>query len=203
VRVGIHHSQAFGKQSHGGKLVLSGDTRDCCDGIRHTAPRFLVYIVVMLDPETHVTLTAVGRRPRTFVVVDGSERGWRAMAWAIGYARSRGIPVLDLVTQAGPWQHVPDAGQLCALMATEFPRIDRAALRQTLVDTARQFCAVDGIKLAVTGESCETPRELVRLAQRECADLVVLSGIGSFPRWGARRMAARLMRRGIPVAVIP
>jgi translation initiation factor 2B subunit (eIF-2B alpha/beta/delta family) len=88
-------------------------------------------------------------------------------------------------------------------MATEFPRIDRAALRQTLVDTARQFCAIDGIRLTVSGESCETPRDLVRLAQRERADLVVLSGRGSFPRWGARRMAARLMRRGIPVAVIP
>jgi hypothetical protein len=88
-------------------------------------------------------------------------------------------------------------------MATEFPRIDRAALRQTLVDTARQFCAIDGITLAPCGESCESPRDLVRLAQRERADLVVLSGIGSFPRWGARRMAARLTRRGIPVAVIP
>jgi hypothetical protein len=163
----------------------------------------LVYIIDMLDPETHVTLTALDRRPRTFVVVDGSDRAWRALAWAIGYARTRGIPVLDLVTQAGPWQHLPDAGQLCALMATEFPRIDRAALRQSLIDTALEFCALDGIKLAVSGESCESPRDLVRLAKRERADLVVLSGIGSFPRWGARRMAARLMRRGIPVAVIP
>ncbi len=163
----------------------------------------MVYIVEMLDPETHVTLTAVGRRPRTLVVVDGSERAWRALAWAIGYARSRGIPVLDLVTQAGPWQHIPDAGQLCALMATEFPRIDRTALRQSLIDTARQFCAVDGITLAVSGEHCDSRRDLVRLAKRERVDLVVLSGIGSFPRWGARRMAGRLMRRGIPVAIIP
>jgi nucleotide-binding universal stress UspA family protein len=157
----------------------------------------------MLDPETHVTLTAVARRPRTLVVVDGSDRSFRALAWAVGYARSRGITALDLVTHSGPWQHVPDAGQLCAFMATEFPRVDRTALRQTLIDTARQFCAIDDISLSVSGASCETPRDLVRLAKREQADLVVLSGIGSFPRWGARRMATRLMRRGIPVAVIP
>ncbi len=163
----------------------------------------MVYIVVMLEPETHVTLTATGRRPRTLVVVDGSERAWRALAWAVGYARSRGIPALDLVTHAGPWSHVPDAGQLCALMATEFPRVDRAALRQSLIDTARQFCAIDGIQLAVSSQCCDSARDLARLAQRERADLVVLSGVGSFPRWGARRIAAHLMRRGIPVAVIP
>ncbi len=157
----------------------------------------------MLDPETRVTLAAVDRRPRTLVVVDGSDRGWRALAWAIGYARSRQIPVLDLVTQAGPWQHLPDAGQLCALMATEFPRVDRAALRHSLIETAGELCAGDGIQLCVSGESCDGARDLVRLTQRERPDLVVLSGIGSFPRWGARRIAARLMRRGIPVAVIP
>jgi hypothetical protein len=157
----------------------------------------------MLDPETHVTLSAVGLRPRTFVVVDGSERAWRALAWAVGYARCRQIPVLDLVTQAGPWQHVPDAGQLCALMTTEFPRIDRAALRQSLIDTAHEFCAGDGVKLAVGRDICASAGDLVRLARRERPDLVVMSGIGSFPGWGARRTAARLMRRGIPVAVIP
>ena len=157
----------------------------------------------MLDPETHVTPTALERRPRTLVLLDGSERSWRALAWAVGYARSRQIPVLELVTQSGPWQHVPDAGQLCALVATEFPRVDRAALRQSLIDTAREFCRGDGIALHDSGQTCESSRDLVRLAQRDRADLVVLSGIGSFPTSGARRMAARLMRRGIPVAVIP
>jgi nucleotide-binding universal stress UspA family protein len=163
----------------------------------------LVYIVDMFDPETHVTSAALDLRPRTMVVLDGSERSWRALAWAVGYARSRQIPVLELVTQAGPWQHVPDAGQLCALVATEFPRVDRAALRQSLIDEAREFCSGDGIRLQISPETCESRRDLVRLAQRERADLVVLSGIGSFPGVGARRIAARLMRRGIPVAVIP
>jgi nucleotide-binding universal stress UspA family protein len=157
----------------------------------------------MLDPETHVTSTALDRRPRTLVVLDGSERAWRALAWAVGYARSRQIPVLELVTHAGPWQHVPDAGQLCALVATEFPRVDRAALRQSLIDSAREFCSGDGIALHVSDQTCESSRDLVRLAQHDRADLVVLSGMGSFPAFGARRIAARLMRRGIPVAVIP
>jgi nucleotide-binding universal stress UspA family protein len=165
--------------------------------------RPLVYIVDMLEPETHVTSAALDLRPRTMVVLDGSERSWRALAWAIGYARSRQIPVLELVTQSGPWQHVPDAGQLCALVATEFPRVDRVALRQSLIAAAREFCSGDGIALHVSGETCESARDLVRLARRERADLVVLSGIGSFPGFGARRIAARLMRRGIPVAVIP
>ncbi len=163
----------------------------------------LVYIVDMLDPETHVTSAALDLRPRTLVVLDGSERSWRALAWAVGYARSRQIPVLELVTQAGPWQHVPDAGQLCALVATEFPRVDRAALRQSLIDSAREFCSGDGIALRVSEQTCESSRDLLRLARRERADLVVLSGIGSFPGLGARRIAARLMRHGIPVAVIP
>jgi nucleotide-binding universal stress UspA family protein len=157
----------------------------------------------MLDPETHVTPTALDRRPRTLVVLDGSERAWRALAWAVGYARSRQIPVLELVTQAGPWQHIPDAGQLCALVATEFPRVDRAALRESLIKEAREFCSGGGVALRVSGQTCESARDLVRLAQRERADLVVLSGMGSFPAIGARRIAARLMRRGIPVAVIP
>jgi nucleotide-binding universal stress UspA family protein len=182
-------------------VIVTSNVNDCLPG---DSP--LVYIVDMLDPETHVTSAALDVRPRTLVVLDGSERSWRALAWAIGYARSRQIPVLELVTQSGPWQHVPDAGQLCALVATEFPRVDRAALRQSLIAAAREFCSScsdGGIALHVSGETCESARDLVRLARRERADLVVLSGIGSFPGFGARRIAARLMRRGIPVAVIP
>jgi hypothetical protein len=181
----------------------AGGLRDKQLSVCLPAASDLVYIVDMLDPETHVTPTALDRRPRTLVVLDGSERAWRALAWAVGYARSRQIPAIELVTQAGPWQHVPDAGQLCAFVATEFPRVDRVALRQSLIEAAREFCSGDGIALHVSNETCNSSRDLVRLAQRERPDLVVLSGIGSFPAAGARRIAARLMRRGIPVAVIP
>jgi nucleotide-binding universal stress UspA family protein len=161
----------------------------------------------MLDPETQITSTDIDRRPRALVVVDGSERAWRALAWALGYARSRHIPVLDLVTRPGPWQHVPDAGQVCALMATEFPRVDREAIHRSLIDSAREFCAgggsAVGVDVRVTGRRCDSSRELLKLVRRDRPDLVVLSGTGSLFGIGRRRTAARLMRRGVPVVVIP
>jgi nucleotide-binding universal stress UspA family protein len=157
----------------------------------------------MLDPETRITSAALDRRPRALVVVDGSERAWRALSWAVGYARSRHIAVLDLVTQPGPWALVPDAGQVCALMATEFPRVDREAVRRSIIETAREVCAGVEIDLCVSARHCDSTRDLVRLARRERPDLVVLSGVRSFPRFGAGRVASRLMRSRIPVVVIP
>ena len=150
-----------------------------------------------------VTPTALSRGPRAFVVVDGSDRAWRALAWAVGYARSRHIAVLDLVTHPGPWQHVPDVGQVGALMATEFPRVDPEALRQSIVAAARALCHGTDVDVRVAPERCASPGDLIRLARRERPDLVVMSRVGTLPWMGTRKVISRLMRSGIPVTVIP
>ncbi len=150
-----------------------------------------------------VTPTAVAVGPRALVIVDGSDRAWRALAWAVGYARSRQINALDLVAHPGPWQHVPDAGQVGALMAIECPRVDPEAIRQDIVLTAREMCADNDIAVRLAPGRCNSPGDLIRLARRERPDLVVLGRMGSLPWMGTRRVVSRLLRSGIPVTVVP
>ncbi len=151
----------------------------------------------------HVTPTAVARGPRAMVVVDGSDRSWRALAWAVGYARSRRISALEIVAYPGPWHHFPDAGQLCALMATDFPRVDPESVRQSILSTARTLCAEDGLDITVTRGRCDSSRDLARLAERERPDLVVMSRFGSLSKMATRKVVSRLMRNGIPVTIVP
>ncbi len=157
----------------------------------------------MLDPEIQVTSSVSEYSPRALVVVDGSKGGWNALAWAVGYARSRGIGRLEATLYTGGWHYVPCAGEASALMPAELSTVAQEAAWRNTVQSAREFCADSGLQLAFSGRHCRSSRELVNVARRDRPDLVVLGHLGSARRAGTRFIASRLIRRGIAVAVIP
>ena len=156
----------------------------------------------MLDPR----LAAEGRPTRSrrlaFAVVDGSDHGWRALAWTIGYAGALDGTAVHVVAhvRALPWFLGAEeaSGILLTQSVTGDPEAPKSLLR-----AARSACLEAGV--ATTG-SCTTggsTRQLIRLAGERRPDIVVLGSMGVFTGLATRRISAALSRRGIPVMIVP
>lgn len=142
------------------------------------------------------------QEPRVVAVVDGDDRSWRSLAWAVGYARARGSTGIEILPFLRSWERLLSATQTTHF-AGSVPHVDYGAARREIVDTARSICTDGGIEPhVVNGDVCNS-RDLRWLIRDRRPDFVVVGRAGGLLWLSAKRTVSTLTKNGIPVIVIP
>lgn len=144
-----------------------------------------------------------GRQPRVLAVVDDSAQGWRSLAWAVGYAGTRGLPSVEVVAFLRTWERLRNAAQVASLCCPDLPHIDYEAAQRDIAATAHEICLDGGIEPRVRRKAIGSSHELVRTIRRDPPDFVVINRESGLSWLGLRRAVSGLTRSGIPVVVIP
>lgn len=139
--------------------------------------------------------------PVVVVGVDGSDRSWRAVAYAAGVARCRELPARMICVYVAPpcgwWEAlVPQLEPAVQAAGAEIA----AALRAGLADRLDQ----DGLDWEFHNCRGSPYLELTKIACAVQADTVVVGATGSIARRLIGSIAVRLVRcRQWPVIVVP
>jgi hypothetical protein len=142
------------------------------------------------------------QEPRVVAVVDGADRSWRSLAWAVGYARARGSTSIEIIPFLRSWERLLNAAQTTHFTGT-VPRVDYGAVRRDIVDTAGSICFDGGIDPHVmNGDVCNS-RDLRWMIRDRRPDFVVVGRPGGLTWISAKRTVSTLTKNGIPVIVIP
>jgi hypothetical protein len=144
-----------------------------------------------------------GRQPRILAVVDDSVQGWRSLAWAVGYAGTRGLTSIEVVAFLRTWERLRNAAQVSSLCCPDLPHIDYEAAQREVAATARGICLDGGIEPRIRRKAIGSSHELIRTIRREPPDFVVVNRDSGLSWLGLKRAVSGLTRSGIPVIVIP
>ncbi len=171
--------------------------------VRSTRPSQPPLAVGMHEVRIPDISTGPGRQPRIVAVVDDSDRGWRSLAWAVGYASARGLANIEVVALLRSWERLRSAGQVASVCCPDLPHIDYQAVQRQVVATAEEICADGGVEPRIRRGAIGSSHELMRAIRRDPPDFVVLNRESGLSWLGLRRAVSGLTRSGIPVLVIP
>ena len=142
-------------------------------------------------------LRPVSRTATALVVVDGSDKGWRALSWAVGYAQRGGcsLEALTLLQDgASRWCEASPEVQWGNVVLC-----DPLASHGELSASTRDVTDGTGVPVGIHPRPCRTWNEIVQQIRVSRPDLVVLGAHGPMSRFVSRR----LRKAGVPVTLIP
>lgn len=148
--------------------------------------------------------------PTTAVVVigiDGSDTSWDAFWWACGEARrTSGRVIAVFVTPIGG-SGIAAASARCSPFAIDCATFDQvaAAEAEQLRNQAYGYTADRNVDLEFVHRRGDTAKELLRIAERDHADLIVVGRSTKARHHLAGSLGRRLIRRrhGPVVVVVP
>jgi hypothetical protein len=157
----------------------------------------------MLSPKPCGRPAPISRQPRGVVVVDGSSGGFRALAWAGGYARARRLDSLDVLLYPRALNRFNDACRAASFPFALMPDLDDAAGRTELENTASQICRDNDLWPRIRHSSQRSWQDLARTLCQEQPDFVVLGRVETLSRWSSQQAVSQLTKNGISVTVVP
>ena len=153
--------------------------------------------------EPRGTPAPISRQPRGVVVVDGSCGGFRALAWAGGYARARCLDGLDVLLYPRALNRFNDACRAASFPFALMPDLDDPAGRTELEATASQICRDNEVWPRIRHSSQRSWQDLARNLCQEQPDFVVLGRMEKLSRWSSQKAVSQLTKHGISVTVVP
>lgn len=144
-------------------------------------------------------------KARVVVGIDGSDTSWDAFCWACGETRRLGGWTVAVFV--GP---TPGAASATATASFTGPAIAYGAIQQSMSDQAEKLSEQvhayghdHGVDVAFVQTQGDTARELLRIANADHADLLVVGRSTKARHRIAGSLGRRLMgRRGAPIIVV-
>jgi nucleotide-binding universal stress UspA family protein len=145
-----------------------------------------------------------GVKARVVVGIDGSDTSWDAFCWACGETRRLGGRTVAVfvgpLSGAASATAASFAGAVAAYGAIQQSMTDRAV---QLSDQVRAYGHDQGVDVAFVHTQGDTAKELLRIANADHADLLVVGRSTKARHHLAGSLGRRLVgRRGAPIVVV-
>ena len=157
----------------------------------------------VLKPEPRDARAPIALASRGVVVVDGSSGGFRALAWAAGYARARRPIELDVLLFPRVLNKFNDVHHAASLFSGVIADFDDLAARNEFEGTALQICRDNDLRPRIRHTNQGSWQDLANTICQERPDFVVLGRVEKLSWWAVKRAVSRLTKNDIPVTIVP